>query len=115
MITADDLRRFATAFPDVEEFTHHIHKQPGFRVRGKAFAGLEKGGSTAVFSVAEAEAQAAITAEPDLYEGVWRPNGTWVGVRVDLTAVPDERVRELLDHAWRNRAPKRLVAAYDAG
>lgn len=114
MITADVLRRFATAFPEVEEFTHHLHKQPGFRVRGKAFAGLEKGGGTAVFSVAEQEARTAIAAEPGVYEGVRRPNGTWVGVRVDLAAVPDERVRELLDHAWRNRAPKRLVAAYDA-
>lgn len=115
MITAADLRRLATAFPEVTEFTHHLHKQPGFKVGKNSFAGLEKGAGTAVFSVAEAEAAAAIAAEPDVYAEVRRPDGTWVGLRADLTRIPEDRVRELVAHAWRHRAPKRLVAAYDAG
>jgi hypothetical protein len=28
--------------------------------------------------------------------------------------VSEERVQELIEHAWRNTAPKRVVAAYDA-
>ena len=37
----------------------------------------------------------------------------WVGIRLDRVD-PEEAV-ELLDEAWRVTAPKRLVAAYDAG
>jgi hypothetical protein len=48
--TLDDIRRLATAFPEVEEFTHF--RQPAFE--------------------------------------------------------------ELIERAWRNKAPKRVVAAYDA-
>ena len=115
MITPGDLRRLATAFPEVEEFTHHVHKQPGFKVRGKGFAGMEKGARTAVFCIDQEEAAAAIAAEPDVYEEVWRHAATtsWVGMRADLTRIGEDRVRELVEHAWRNRAPKRLVAAHD--
>jgi hypothetical protein len=38
---------------------------------------------------------------------------TFLGFRVELAAVPEKRVRELLGHAWRTRAPKRLLAQYD--
>jgi hypothetical protein len=39
---------------------------------------------------------------------------SFVGLRTDLTKVSEERVQELIEHAWRNKAPKRVVAAYDA-
>lgn len=58
MITLDDIRRFATAFPEVEESAHF--RQPAFKVRGKAFAGGEKGEATAVFSISQEEAAAAV-------------------------------------------------------
>jgi hypothetical protein len=47
VITFEDIRRFATAFPEVEEFTHF--RVPGFKVSGKPFAGMEKGGNRGVF------------------------------------------------------------------
>jgi hypothetical protein len=50
------------------------------------------------------------------YEEVWRAGATrsFVGLRTDLTKVSEERVQELIEHAWRNTAHKRVVAAYDA-
>lgn len=67
---------------------------PGYKVSGKPFAGMEKGEATAVF---------------------WRPGAgrSLVGIRVVLAEVSEERVRELVEHAWRNKAPKRVIAAYD--
>ncbi|MFI7423259.1 MmcQ/YjbR family DNA-binding protein [Nonomuraea sp. NPDC049684] len=114
MITLDDLRRFATALPEVEEFTHF--RLPGFKVKGRPFAGMEKGDATAVFSVSQEEAATAVTADPAVYSEVWRTAATkiWVGLRVDLAAVPPERIQQLVEHAWRNKAPKSVVAAYDA-
>lgn len=116
MLTIDDIRRLANAFPEVSETTHFRFKEPVFKVGGKAFAGGEKGGGTAVFSVSQAEAAAAVVSDPAVYAEVWRSAATksFVGLRVDLAKVSEDRVRELLDHAWRNKAPKRLVTAYDA-
>jgi hypothetical protein len=116
VITLDDIRRMATAFPEVEEFTHFRLPVPSFKVMGKPFAGMEKGETTAVFSISHEEAAKAVADAPATYEEVWRPGATksFVGLRVDLAKVSEERVQELVEHAWRNKAPKRMVAAYDA-
>ena len=113
MITLDDLRRWAAGLPEVEEVTHF--GQPSFKVRGKPFAGIEKGGKTAVFSVSQEEAAAAVASDGGAYEEVWRTAGTkiFVGLRVDLATVSPERVGQLMQRAWRNKAPKRLAAADD--
>ncbi|MFU8851482.1 MmcQ/YjbR family DNA-binding protein [Micromonospora sp. SL1-18] len=115
MITLDDIRRYVAAFPEVEEVTHF--RMPSFKVSGKPFAGAEKGATTAVFSVSQQEAATAVADDPTTYEEVWRTAGrrSFVGLRVDLTKVAEDRVKELVEHAWRNKAPKRVVAAYDAG
>jgi hypothetical protein len=113
VITPDDLRRLATALPEVEEHTHL--RLPSFRVNSKPFAGLEKGGTTAIVAVGRDEARMATTAAPGLYEEVWR-NGNgpiFVGLRVDLATVPPKRFAELVELAWRNKAPRRLAAAHD--
>ncbi|QKG19622.1 MmcQ/YjbR family DNA-binding protein [Actinomadura verrucosospora] len=114
MVTLDDIRRSALALPETEEATHF--RLPSFKVRGRPFAGVEKGEATAVFSVTEEEAAAAVAADPAVFEEVWRTAGTriFVGLRADLAKVTGERVAELVEHAWRNKAPKRVVAAYDA-
>ncbi|WP_433431898.1 MmcQ/YjbR family DNA-binding protein [Nonomuraea sp. CA-141351] len=114
MIQLDDIRRIATALPEVEEVTHF--RLPSFKVSGKPFAGMEKGDATAVFSVSQQEAATAVAADPGTYAEVWRTASTkiWVGLRVDLAKVSQERIQELVEHAWRNKAPKRVVAAYDA-
>ncbi|MCW3842563.1 MmcQ/YjbR family DNA-binding protein [Micromonospora yasonensis] len=115
MLTIDDIRRYATTLPEVEEFTHF--RLPSFRVRGKPFAGVEKGDRTAVFSVSPEQAAAAVAADPTAYEEVWRKAATmiFVGLRVDLDRISEQRMRELVEQAWRHKAPKRLLAAYDAG
>jgi hypothetical protein len=37
----------------------------------------------------------------------------FVGRRVDLADISEQRLQKLVEHAWRNKAPKRLVAAHD--
>lgn len=110
MITLDDIRGYAMALPEVEEGTHF--RMPAFRVRGKGFVGLEKG-THAQVAVDRATAEAAVASDPDTYEEMWRQGRYFVGVRVDLAKVSGERLRELIEHAWRNKAPKRLAAAFD--
>ena len=112
MIMLADIRTYAMALPDVVEKPHF--RLPGFRVADKLLVHLEKGDAHAIVCVGQQEAETAVVDEPDIYQEVWRNGRIFVGLRVDLTTVTKKRMRELIEHAWRNRAPKRLVAEYDS-
>lgn len=111
MILLADIRSYAMALPDVVEKPHF--RLPGFRVADKLLVHLEKGDTHAIVCVGQEEARTAAANEPDIYQEVWRNGRIFVGLRVDLASVTKKRMRELIEHAWRNRAPKRLVAEYD--
>jgi hypothetical protein len=115
-VDLDALRDWALALPETEESTHF--GLPTFKVRGKPFAGPHKDATHVVVSIAQADAAPAVAADPETFEEVWRsggPNGRiFVGLRVDLARVDRQRLRALVEQAWRHKAPKRLVAAYDA-
>jgi hypothetical protein len=113
MIELADLRRYALAFPDVEEKPHF--RLPAFRAADKLLVHLEKGDRHAIVCVGKEEAKAATVEQPDVYEEVWREHGRiFVGLRVDLAKISKERMQELIEHAWRYRVPKRVAAAYDS-
>ena len=84
-------------------------------VRGKIFATIPPGGEVLRIPVDPDEWHALVEGNPAVFtEIVWgkRPVRNWV--QVDLPAAARDEVRELLEEAWRRRAPKRVVAAYDA-
>jgi hypothetical protein len=112
MIRPADIRSYAMALPDVVEKPHF--RLPGFRVADKLLAHLERGDAHAIVCVGQAEATSAAADQPDVHEEVWRNGRIFVGLRVDLAKVTEERMQELIEHAWRNRAPKRLIAEYDS-
>ena len=112
MIGLTDIRSYAMALPDVVENPHF--RLPGFRVADKLLAHLEKGDAHAIVCVGQEESKAAAAEQADVYEEVWRNGRFFVGLRVFLTRVTEQRMQELIEHAWRNRAPKRLVAEYDS-
>jgi hypothetical protein len=111
MITADELRQAALSLPEAEERETWGH--PTFRVRDRMFATLADDGSQATVKATRQEQEALVAAAPETF-GVPAYVGRhgWVSIRL-ATADPAE-VRELLEDAWRQTAPKRLVAAYDA-
>lgn len=112
MITLADLRSSAMALPEVVEKPHF--RLPGFRVADRLLAHLDKGDAHAIVCVGQAEAQAAVLDQPEVFEEVSREHGRiFVGLRVDLAKVSEERMQELVEHAWRHRAPKRLLAEHD--
>jgi hypothetical protein len=104
MIELSDIRGYAMALPEVEEKSHF--RLPGFRVADRLLAHLEQGDEHAIVCVGQEEAAAAATDQPDVYEEVWRSGRIFVGLRVDLAKVGQERMRELIEQAWRNRAPQ---------
>ena len=112
MIGITEIRRYAMAFPEVSEAQHF--KLPAFKVRDKVFVVIQKGSTHAIVSVDETQAEAAAAQDPHAYQVLRRNNGRiFVGVRVDLARASGARVRELVEQAWRHKAPKSLSAAYE--
>jgi hypothetical protein len=115
LIGLSELRAIAMTLPEVEEGSpvQAAHRIAAFKVAGKSFVGVEKGGVTITVSLAEKEANALAAEHPNAYEEIWRNRKIFMGLRVDLSKVPAQRVRELIEKSWRHSAPKRIVAAYD--
>ncbi|MSU76830.1 MAG: MmcQ/YjbR family DNA-binding protein [Gemmataceae bacterium] len=108
-MTADEFRALALELPEAVEDSHMGH--PDFRVGGKIFATLahesEGGGNIKL----KPEQQASYVAdEPEIFRPI---NGAW-GLRgwthVNLPNAQELTVRQALIAAWRNTAPKKLVA-----
>ena len=112
------VRAICLALPEAEE--KEAWGMPTFRVRGKLFAHFADNhhgdGRVALWLKAEPGArELLVEAAPDRffvppYVG---PRG-WLGLRVDGEADWEEAA-DLVEASWRLIAPKRVLAAYEAG
>ena len=100
-------RTFALSLPGAAEEPHF--DLASFRVRGKIFATVPPGGDLLHVFVDEAEVAACVAENPAAFEPL-RWGQRIRGLRVRLAALPAARVAELLDDAWRRKAPRRLLA-----
>ena len=100
-----DARAIALGLPDAVEADHWGN--PSFRVHGRIFATAPDARHLNVM-IDPFEVDAAIREQPDSCEQLlW---GSEVrGVRVSLDAASAELLGDLLEAAWRRRAPKRLA------
>ncbi len=105
------------ALPEVEELSHFRFHVPVYKVRGRTFLGIGAGEQTAVFCVSEQAADTAAAADPATCEAVRRRDATrsFLGLQVQFGSIADERIKCLVEEAWRQKAPKRLVAERDRG
>lgn len=109
----DTARRFALALPDTTEEPHF--EKSSFRVRGKIFATVPLGGEHLHVLAEPDEARALIASFPAAFEEItWGKKVKSDWVRVNLASADSAQVRELLTDAWRLKAPKRLLATFDA-
>jgi hypothetical protein len=112
MPTWDDVVAIAKALPEVEESTSY--GTPSLKVKGKGFARLRseaEGGLMLMCQLDEKEALLA-SGDPAFYT---TPHYDGYGsILVDLDRVDPAQLRELIEEAWRERAPKRLRAAFEA-
>lgn len=112
MIGWAEVVAIGTRFPEVEEGT--CYGTPALRVRGKFMCRLRTDPDALVVRVIDrADAEALLLGSPDVFFSTPHYDGhAYVLVRLDV--VSREQLGELLEDAWRLRAPKRLLAAYDA-
>jgi len=111
MITAEELRQVVRSLPEAEERETWGH--PTFRVRDKMFAAMSGDGRQASVKATRQEQAALIAAAPETF-GIPAYVGRHGWVSVQLATVDPDELRELLVEAWRQTAPRRLVAAYDS-
>ena len=112
MLSWEDVVAIGTRFPEVEEGT--CFGAPALRMRGKFMCRLRTDPDALVVRVIDlADARALLLGQPDVFFSTPHYDGNpYVLVRLDV--VDPEELAELLEDAWRLRAPKRLLAAYDA-
>lgn len=112
MPTWDDVVAIAGALPEVEESIWF--RTPSLKVKGKGFARLRteaEGGLMLMCGHDEKEALLA-SGDPAFYT---TPHYDGYGaILVDLEKVGRDQLAELIEEAWRSRAPARVRKAFDA-
>ncbi|WP_433277107.1 MmcQ/YjbR family DNA-binding protein [Pseudonocardia xinjiangensis] len=108
----DDVVAIASGLPEVEQSTSY--GTPALKVKGKGFARLRveaEGGLVLMCQIDEKEALLA-SGDPAFYTTAHYDG--YGAILVDLEKVSLQQLAELVEDAWRERAPVRLRKAYDA-
>jgi hypothetical protein len=112
-MTPADFRRLALAYPTVVEGAHHGHAD--FRVGGRVIASLGyPSDAFAVVMLTPLDQDLLVRDYPSVFApatGKWGVSGN---TTVTLAAAHPEPIGAALEAAWRRRAPKRLVSAFDS-
>ncbi len=112
MPTWEDVKALAAGLPEVVEGT--AWGSPCLRVRKDMFVRLRDNGAALVVRVVDEEdKEALIKGDPDTFFTTPHYDG-YAYVLVRLPKVSEQILGELIEDAWRLRAPKRLLAAYEA-
>ena len=111
-MTFEDVRRIAHRLPGVEDGTSY--GTPALKVKGKFLVRLKEDGETLVLPVAFERKELLMEAAPDVFYETPHYHG-YPLVLVRLPVADPAELDALIKAAWRAAAPKRLVAAYEAG
>lgn len=109
MVTLEQAREIALGLPEAHESPHH--DLTSFRVREKIFATVPDDKRLNVM-LAEDEVPLAVAMSTQAVAELWWGKRL-SGVTVDLPKASRTVVAELLERAWRRRAPKMLVYEVD--
>jgi hypothetical protein len=116
-VTGGDVRALCLSLPDAtEKETWGDAENPGhptFRVRDRIFVimGTDETGASIRTSVDEQAALLSSFPDAAKYAAY---TGRFGWVDVDFAGLPDEVLRETIEHAWARTAPKKVAAAWRA-
>jgi hypothetical protein len=113
MPTWERVVAIASALPEVEESVWF--RTPSLKVAGKSFARLRSEAEGGLVLMCGLDEKAALleSGDPAFYT---TPHYDGYGaILIDLDRVDEPQLRELIEEAWRIKAPARLRKAFDAG
>ena len=105
-VTIDDVRELVLSLPETTEAPHH--EMSSFRVRRKIFATVPPDGEHLHVFVDEDRVRAAVAHESGAREELYWGKKLY-GVRVYLPTAESGMVLDLVEEAWRGKAPKALA------
>jgi hypothetical protein len=109
--TPDDVRAVALSLPEASE--RPAWDMACLRVRDKIFASMPPGEEWVAIRLAPGENAELAAERPEVFSVPHHYRNSTMVV-VQLAAVDRAELAELLTEAWRERAPARLRAAFDA-
>jgi hypothetical protein len=104
-LTFATVRQIGLALPGMEEATSY--GTPALKVKGKLVARLKEDGETLVVRMDFLDRDAAMELDPQTFF-ITDHYRNYPAVLVRLASVGRERLREVLEQAWRRSAPKKL-------
>lgn len=113
MVTIDDVREIALALPGAYEQPSYGDR-PSWRTKPRMFTWVREDPEALVVWVASVgEKEALLASDPATFSTTSHYDGAPI-VLVDLEVVGRDEAAELITESWRLRAPRRLVATWDA-
>jgi hypothetical protein len=106
-VTFKQLQRLCLSLPEVEE--RETWGDTTFRVRDKIFVITSPEGDSASIKATLDDQSGLVAMDPETF-AVAAYTGRYGWVRVRLAGVPLELADRLIRNAWRQTAPKRLIA-----
>ncbi len=110
MVTADDVREIASSLPRAYEAL--VRDQVKFRVKQIVFLALSRDETVMGFGYPREEREALIASEPDKFFWPLPSDMRYQWVRVWLSAIDRDELRELIVNSWRMTVPKKVWHEY---
>jgi hypothetical protein len=107
MTTWEDVVRLASELPEVEAATWY--RTPALKVAGKGFARLRTEAEGGLVVLCGLDEKAALLDSGDAAFFTTPHYDGYGSIIVDLDRVKVDQLRELLEEAWRLKAPRRLT------
>lgn len=107
----DDVVRIGCALPEVEESTSY--RTPALKVRGKGFARLRVEAEGGLMLSCPLEEKEALLASGDPAFFTTPHYDGYGAILIDLTKIGLDQLTELIEDAWRGRAPVTVRRRHD--
>ena len=110
MVTIDDVRAFAATLP--RSYEALVRGRVKFRIGRIVYLSFSRDGSTMGFAFPKEWRDALVESEPDKFSLPSESDMRYHWVHVNLAAVDEKEMRELVEDAWAFCVPKSVAQEY---
>ena len=112
MVTIDDVRVIAETLPRSSEAL--VRGRVKFRIGRIVYLAFSRDGSTMGFAFPKEWRDALVESEPEKFSLPGQSDLRYHWVHVDLSAIDEEEIRQLVEDAWAFTVPKSVAEEYAA-